>query len=270
MGFIGVEVSLLRVIKGHLREIAHEGSDSPSGRDFNLSVMANCVDQFKRQGSPLPTKTYRNHWFDFQAIVAEAKHQLTIKEETLLSLPTYITGTEPQDVLLTREDFEQLIAPNIHLSMEWVDGVLEDANLQCDNIDKVLLVGGSTRINYIQNLLEDRFGFNLIQPRDERLARGAAVQANKLAGEDQNNAHLATKSGVEVYAAVKVEGEQRDQKFVERFPVDDKVKQPEIEPLFEYAQRLVEVGAYEEADEFLNEILNRLQSVRRGLKKLNQ
>lgn len=270
MGFIGFEVSLLRMARGRLREIAHEGSDSPSGRDFDLLVMRACVELFRSRGTPLPTKTYTDHWFDLRIIAAGVKEQLSVNDETLLSLPTYITGTEPKDIRFRRTDFEQVIAPEIGTTMDLVDRILEDANLSHADIDKVLLVGGSTRIGYIQRQLEERFGPKLIQPRDDVLARGAAIQASILADRDQEPDYS--------LPAIVVEGdreketptlidEQRLSASAEASSDEIEVSRPEVEPLFDYAQKLMDSGDYEEADEFLKVILRKVESTRGELKR---
>lgn len=260
MGFIGFEVSLLRMAKGRLREISHDGSDSPSGRDFDVLVMAACVDLLK-----LNTKTYTDHWFDFRGIAAEAKHQLSVYPEATLSLPTYITGTEPKSVLLKRADFEQAIDSQVQASMDLVDRILKDANLIPANVDKVLLVGGSTRIACIQRQLEERFGAKLIQPRDDILAKGAAVQAIKSADKTPGPVYLPTEAVIGEHTK-----EGKPTPVVEEHIIqyrEDEMLPPPVEPLFDYVRKLADRGAYEKADEFLEGILKRVDFERGELRK---
>ena len=188
---------------------------------------------------------------------------------------------------MRRKDFEQSIAQNVQTSIGWVDGILENANLSYADVDKVILVGGSTRINYIQRQFEERFGPKIIQPRDEILARGAAVQAARLTGEEPGSNHLPTATVIEVHSEemypfpiVEVQpaqqqnagakDEREPEEFVEAPPGDSKIERPEIEPLFDYAQKLMEGGDYEEADEFLRRILRRVRSVRSELKQMRK
>lgn len=251
MGFIGAEVSLLRVAKGRMREMAHESASAPSGRDFDVLVMASCVDYFKRRGTPLPTKTYMNHWFDFRAIAAEAKHQLLVSEEAQLTLPTYMTNTEePQTVILRRADFEQALQPDVETTLDWIDRLLEEANLRSTDVDKVLLVGGSTRIAYIQQQLEAKFGPKLIQPRDEILAKGAALQAARLA-ENGSGADQITV----IPTVATSQSESRG------MPVDRPEKpQPSLDPIFGYVQELIAKGETQKVKALLEEITRRVES----------
>ena len=281
IGFIGFEVSLLRIAKGRLREIAHEGAKSPSGRDFDVWIMGACVRQLG-----LNTRTYTSHWFDLRAIASEAKHQLAVNDETVLSLPTYITGTEPKDILLQRADFEDAITSEIQASTDLIDRILEDANLKHADVDKVILVGGSTRINYIQRQLEDKFGPKLIQPRDDILARGAAVQAFKLTDEDWNAVPSSTEVVVEEageettpISTTTVQPVQREstkdvlpepQRLIEAPPDELETTQPDIEALFDYVQRLLDSKDYEKADEFTKSLLKRVETARRELRKVRQ
>src|SRR5690606_28123839 len=88
------------------------------------------------------------------------------------------------DVTIQRETFEDLIEPFIERSMECCRAALADCDLKPTEIDKVILVGGTTRIPLLQDMVEEFFGvvpFKGINP-DEIVALGAATQAGVLAG----------------------------------------------------------------------------------------
>jgi len=118
----------------------------------------------------------------------KAKIELSSVPSTNINLP-FITadasGPKHLDMTLTRAKFEELIADLIEKTMEPVRQALQDAGLTPDKIDKVLLVGGSTRVPAVQEAVRKYIGkepFKGINP-DECVAIGAAIQAGVLSGE---------------------------------------------------------------------------------------
>ncbi len=181
MGFIGYEVSIIQAEQQTLNEIAYKEGETPAGLDFDQLMIDDCLERCERAGTPLPYRTYTEHWVELREQLSEVKHQLTIEDQVMFYLPPYITGTEKiLPIMFSRRGFEHLIAKEVQTTMESVDQVLAEAHLTPTDIEKVLLVGGSTRINAIQRQLESRFGPKIIQPRDDMLARGAAVLASQI------------------------------------------------------------------------------------------
>lgn len=118
----------------------------------------------------------------------EAKKELSNSRQTDIIIP-FLSETEDGETInvnytITREDFENMTADLLEKTVQPVEQSIEDAGIEKSEIDEVLLVGGSTRMPQVQNLVEDKLG---IQPRDdidpeEVVAKGAAVQAAILDG----------------------------------------------------------------------------------------
>lgn len=243
MGFVGFEVSLVRHAHQKLRELFHEGSRSPSGSDFDVLTMAIAIEELRRQNLPLPIKVYTSQWFDFRILAAELKEQLA-DEEAILQLPTYLTGTDVIGLRFRRPDFERAIEPQVEATIDSVEQVLAEAQMEPTDIDEVILVGGSTRIGLIQNRLEELFGAKPIQPRDDIIARGAAVQAHRLAREGGGSSTV---------------------QLAEQPSEPRPLPAPDLEPLFLHARRLAEAGERETAANFLEEIERRSRALREEL-----
>lgn len=117
----------------------------------------------------------------------KAKCELSLTQQTLIHLPflAQINGVPMHlDTTIDREEFEDLIEPFIERTLECCRAALEDCDLRASDIDKVILVGGTTRIPLLQDMVEEFFGiapFKGINP-DEIVALGAATQAGVLAG----------------------------------------------------------------------------------------
>ena len=117
----------------------------------------------------------------------KAKCELSMARQTLVHLPflAQVDGTPLHlDLPLRRSDFEDLVEPLLQRTIECCRAALMDCDLKPQDIDKVILVGGSTRIPLLQDLVEEFFGvvpFKGINP-DEIVALGAATQAGVLAG----------------------------------------------------------------------------------------
>ena len=117
----------------------------------------------------------------------KAKCELSLAPHALVHLPflAQINGAPMHlDVSVQREDFEDIVEPFIESSLECCRAALADCDLKSTEIDKVILVGGTTRIPLLQDMVEEFFGvppFKGINP-DEIVALGAAAQAGVLAG----------------------------------------------------------------------------------------
>lgn len=121
----------------------------------------------------------------------KAKIELSSTTSTEISLP-YITSTEagPQHLTctLTRAQFDRMISDFIDRAVKLCDGVLEKAGLAASDIDEILLIGGSTRIPAIQDMIKNYFGKegNRTVNPDEAVSLGAAIQGSILTGENDD------------------------------------------------------------------------------------
>jgi len=184
------DVSILQLGDGVFEVKSTAGNNRLGGDDFDELVVNYLVDEFrKNEGIDLrkdPVAMQR-----LRDAAENAKIELSTVQKTNINLP-YITTTEsgPKflDFDLTRAKFEQLIADLVDSTLGPVRQALSDAKLSADDIDHVLLVGGSTRVPLVQETIkkvlkkEPDKGIN----PDECVALGAAIQAGVLTGETKD------------------------------------------------------------------------------------
>ena len=181
------DVSILEVGDGIFEVLATAGDTNLGGDDFDKVLVQWLVEEFKNQEGIDLTQ-------DVQALqrltesAEKAKMELSTVEKTTIHLPFITadkTGPKHIEKELTREIFENLCRDLINRCRIPVEKALNDARLDKSNINEVVLVGGSTRIPAIQNLVEsltNKKPNQSVNP-DEVVAIGAAIQAGILAGE---------------------------------------------------------------------------------------
>lgn len=181
------DVSILEIGDGVFEVLATSGNNRLGGDDFDQRIMDYLADTFKKEhGIDL-----RNDKMAMQRLkeaAEKAKIELSGVTTTNINLP-FITadasGPKHLDMTLTRAKFDELTADLVEMTMGPTRQAIQDAGLTPDKIDKVLLVGGSTRIPAVQEAVRKYLGkepFKGINP-DECVAIGAAIQAGVLAGE---------------------------------------------------------------------------------------
>ncbi len=181
------DVSILEVAEGVFRVISTNGDTHLGGDDFDKVLIDDVAEEFKRQqGIDLrrdPMALQR-----LQEACERAKRELSSAQVTDINLP-FITadasGPKHLQMQLTRAKFEQLVDHLIERCRGPVTQALHDAHLTARDIDEVVLVGGSTRIPKVQELVRTMFGkepHKGVNP-DEVVAVGAAIQGGVLAGE---------------------------------------------------------------------------------------
>jgi molecular chaperone DnaK len=182
------DVSLLEVGDGVVEVRATSGDGHLCGDDFDKRVVDWLADEFKRdQGIDLrgdPQALQRLY-----EAAERAKVELSTTTQTQINLP-FITadasGPKHLNLSLTRSQFDQLTKELVERTRGPVEQVLSDAKLGADDIDEVILVGGSTRIPAVQELVRRLTGGkdpNMTVNPDEVVAIGAALQAGVLKGE---------------------------------------------------------------------------------------
>lgn len=182
------DVSLLDVGDGVIEVRATSGDGHLGGDDFDKRIVDFLADEFRnQQGVDL-----RNDPQALQRLyeaAERAKVELSSATTTTINLP-FITadanGPKHLDTQLTRAKFEQLVRDLTERTRGPVERALADARLNADDIDEVILVGGSTRIPAVQNLVRSLTGGkdpNMTVNPDEVVAIGAALQAGVLKGE---------------------------------------------------------------------------------------
>ncbi len=181
------DVSILEIGDGVFEVLATNGNNRLGGDDFDSKVVDYLVDGFRKdQGIDL-----RNDKMAMQRLreaAEKAKVELSSVTSTSINLP-YITadasGPKHLDTTLTRAKFDELTADLVEKTVGPTRSALSDAGLKPQDIEKILLVGGSTRTPSVQDMVKKLFGkepFKGINP-DECVAIGAAIQAAVLSGD---------------------------------------------------------------------------------------
>ena len=181
------DVSILEIGDGIVEVLATAGDTRLGGDDFDQRVMDYLVAEFKKaEGIDLSADKVAAQ--RLKEAAEKAKIELSGMTSTNVNLP-YITadatGPKHLDVTLTRAKFNELTADLVERTMKPVRQSLSDAGLKPSDLDKVLLVGGSTRIPAVQEAVKGitgKEGFKGINP-DECVALGAAIQGGVLTGD---------------------------------------------------------------------------------------
>ena len=182
------DVSIIEIGGGVIEVLSTNGNTHLGGDDFDQRVIDYLVAEFKKaEGMDLSKDKMAMQ--RLKEAAEKAKKELSTVTTTNINLP-FITmnqdGPKHLDVTLSRAKFDELIADLVDGTMGPVRQALSDAGLSASEIDKVLLVGGSTRIPAVQDAVKKYTGkepFKGINP-DECVAVGAAIQGGKLAGDE--------------------------------------------------------------------------------------
>ncbi|MHA2345406.1 MAG: molecular chaperone DnaK [Candidatus Hodarchaeales archaeon] len=181
------DVSILELSEGVFEVLATSGNNRLGGDDFDERVMNWMIEEFQKQSgldlSKDPMATQR-----LKDAAEQAKIELSQKTSAEINLP-YIyadnTGPKHLNLTLTRAKFEIMIVDLIEAAMGPTRQALSDSKLQTSQIDKILLVGGSTRVPAVHSAIKSYFNkepTKELNP-DECVALGAAIQAAILTGE---------------------------------------------------------------------------------------
>lgn len=181
------DVSILELAEGVFEVKATSGNNRLGGDDIDERIMDWLVEKFREQyGTDLQKDLMAMQRLRDAAEMA--KIELSTRLETTINLP-YITadqsGPKHLNVTLSRAEYENMIADILEKLMGPTRQALADANMDPSEIDRILLVGGSTRIPAVQRAITNLFGkepYKGINP-DEVVALGAAIQAGVLAGD---------------------------------------------------------------------------------------
>ena len=181
------DVSILELSEGVFEVKATSGNNRLGGDDFDQRIMDWMIEEFKKQ-SGLDLSNDAMALQRLKDAAEQAKIELSQKTSAEINLP-YIyadnTGPKHLNLTLSRSKFEIMIADLIEAAMGPTRQAMADAKMQPPDIDKILLVGGSTRVPAVQSALKSYFSKELtkeINP-DECVALGAAIQAAILMGE---------------------------------------------------------------------------------------
>ncbi|OQB23323.1 MAG: Chaperone protein DnaK [Firmicutes bacterium ADurb.Bin182] len=181
------DVSVLEIGDGVFEVLATHGNNRLGGDDFDQRIMDYICDQFKRDNG-IDLRNDRMALQRLKEAAEKAKIELSSTMQTIINLP-FITadssGPKHLEMTLTRAKFNELISDLVEKTKDSVFHAMKDAGLTNSQIDKVILVGGSTRVPAVQDMVKAVTGkdpFKGINP-DECVAIGAAIQAGVLGGE---------------------------------------------------------------------------------------
>ncbi|PKI84502.1 ATPase with role in protein import into the ER [Malassezia vespertilionis] len=179
------DVSLLSIDNGVFEVLATAGDTHLGGEDFDNRVSEYLLKQFKKKTNTDASKSKRSVG-KLKREVERAKRTLSSQMSTKVEVESFFDGQDLSETL-TRAKFEELNIDLFRRTLKPVEQVLKDAGVKKDEIDDIVLVGGSTRIPKVQQMLTDFF--NGKQPSksinpDEAVAWGAAVQGGVLSGDE--------------------------------------------------------------------------------------
>ncbi|MCL2839253.1 MAG: molecular chaperone DnaK [Defluviitaleaceae bacterium] len=182
------DVSIIDIGDGVIEVLATSGNNRLGGDDFDDRIIKFLVEEFKKMEN-MDLSQDKMAMQRLKEAAEKAKKELSTVITTNINLP-FITmnqdGPKHMDINLTRAKFDELTHDLVEKTMTPVQTALKDADLSPSDLDKVLLVGGSTRIPSVQDAVKKLTGkepFKGINP-DECVALGASIQGGKLAGDE--------------------------------------------------------------------------------------
>ena len=181
------DVSLLEIGDGVFEVLATNGNTRLGGDDFDQRIIDYLAAEFKKENN-IDLKADRMALQRLKEAAEKAKIELSGVMSTNINLPFITadaTGPKHLDITLTRAKFDELTRDLVEATVAPMQNALRDAGLTANEVDRVILVGGSTRIPAVQEAVRKMVGkepYRNINP-DECVAIGAAIQGGVLGGE---------------------------------------------------------------------------------------
>ncbi len=173
------DISILQIQNGIFEVLSTNGDTFLGGDDFDRAI----IDFWVNENNLDPTLLNQNKKLA-QAIRLEAEHA----KKSLTDSEVFSSSIDDLKLKITKTQFEELTQPLVQRTLDCCKNALADAEVSVDQIDHIVMVGGSTRVPQVQNSVANFFGktlFNELNP-DEVVALGAAIQADILAGNQKD------------------------------------------------------------------------------------
>lgn len=178
------DVTLLTLEEGIFQVKATAGDSHLGGEDFDNKLVNYCVNDFQKKYNCDPTSSNKS-MRKLKTACEKAKRTLSNTSQTTIEIDSLFNQID-YHIIITRSKFEELCYDLFKKTMEPVEKVLFDSNIDKNNINEIVLVGGSTRIPKIKQMLSEYFGGKKLNESlnpDEAVAYGAAIQAAVLSGQ---------------------------------------------------------------------------------------
>ncbi len=182
-----LDVTIMEYGGGVFEVISTAGDTQLGGTDMDNAIIDYIAEEFKKENG-IDLRNDKNAFIRLKEAAEKAKIELSTVLQTDINLP-YITivDGEPKhlNMTLTRAKLEELVRPIVERSGKSIDTALKNAELSKRDIDKIILVGGPTRMPIVQNYVEEYMGKKIERGIDpmECVATGAAIQGAVLAGD---------------------------------------------------------------------------------------
>ena len=180
-----LDITILTIFQRQIEVKTTTGDTNLGGEDIDNSFMQYLLDEFKNETN-IDLTSDEKAKARLRKAAKEAKHELTAAEETDICIDGLSNDTD-FEITVTRETFNEICMPIFTKAVECAEKGVRDAHLTKEEIDEIIMVGGSTRIVKVQEMVSEHFNGKQLNKQlnpDEAVAIGATIQAGILSGAD--------------------------------------------------------------------------------------